>query len=449
LGGLLLLITVGAAGWFFWTLHDTRQAVAAALAELDAADPGWRLDDLLAARKPLADDRNGALVIEKVSALLPVLPTTFWQAYEPAMEQWKYPAALPPLLRELLRTEAALLPPAALRLARGLKDMPEGRFSLAIRPGDIDTAVSQIDHTSRVVHWLQIDVALRSLDATADGALESCRAMLNAGRALAEEPFLVSHAVRCRGHFHVLESLERALAQGEASEASLKSLQNLLTREIGDSDWSAALRGERAFVVRTLQILDEQKMSLRQFNARYSPAVPNWRDYITDRLPHSFARYIPAQARAATKMIEAAKLPLHEQDAAIAPILEEVKGQPNVSLMLHPKNMPLIAQSHRRSQTQLRAMVVALACERYRLAKKAWPDSLESLVAAKLLDAVPLDPNDGQPLRYRRAEKGIVVYGVGADRGDNQGIVRHGHEEPAGSDLGIRLRDTPRRGGGP
>ena len=60
----------------------------------------------------------------------------------------------------------------------------------------------------------------------------------------------------------------------------------------------------------------------------------------------------------------------------------------------------------------MRCMVVALACERYRLnhSEKTWPASLEELVKAKLLDAVPVDPMDNQPLRYRRTKEGIVVY---------------------------------------
>ncbi len=446
LAAALLLVVAGCAGWHFWTLLETRRAASAALAELDAIDPGWRLDDLLAQRKPLDDDKNGALVIQKAAPLLTLnLPQAEWDGFEAAWDGWQYPAPLPALLREKIRDRVSKLPPTALPLARSMKDQPQGRFELMFTRDKLDVLLRQVDDTGRVVWWLELDAALRSLDRTADGALESCRAMLHAGRALAGEPFLVSHSVRCRCHMRALAAIEHALANGEASEESLRALQETVAREIEGSDWTAGLRGERAFLVHTLEILDEQRMSYRQFKSRYNYLPTNWRDRLTDHLPHSFAKYLPSQVRIATRMIEAGKLPLHEQQEAIVSILDEVSGQPGVSLMLNPKNMPHIAKSHRRSQTQLRAMLLGLACERYRLQHQAWPSSLESLVDAKLIDAVPLDPNDGKPMRYKLVEKGIVVYGVGADRVDNDGAVRHGWEEPDGADLGFRLRDAPRR----
>jgi hypothetical protein len=63
-------------------------------------------------------------------------------------------------------------------------------------------------------------------------------------------------------------------------------------------------------------------------------------------------------------------------------------------------------------------VLLALKChvaERGRL-----PDTLAELVPA-YLDAVPLDPFDGKPLRYSRAKK--VIYSVGADLADAGGSV--------------------------
>lgn len=441
---LLVLVLACAAGWHFWALYDTRRAVAATFAELDAADPGWRIDDCIASRKKLDDAQNSARVIQKAAALMANnMPQATWQAFDAAWADWKHPAAMPFALRELMRTEVSKLPPTAIPLARSLKDFPEGRFTLTIKRDDLHIVVPQVDSTNRVVWWLEMDIALRSLDTSADGALESARAMLNAGRALAEEPFLVSHSVRGGCHSRVLKAVERALAIGEASPESLQVLQEIVAREIGDSDWTAALRGERSLIVRNLELLDEQRMSYRQFQAMYPNAPPtNWRDRITDLIPHSFARYIPDQVRIANQVIEAGKLPLHEQDEAFRRIVPEM---PISSLSLATSNMKGMARSHRRSQTHLRTLMVALACERFRLRHKAWPASLELLVEAKLLDAVPLDPNDGKSIRFQTIDKGIVVYGVGADRIDNHGSVQHGYEEPDGTDLGIRLWNTPRR----
>ena len=68
----------------------------------------------------------------------------------------------------------------------------------------------------------------------------------------------------------------------------------------------------------------------------------------------------------------------------------------------------------------LRAADAALSVERYRLADGALPNSLDALVP-KFLDAVPTDPFDGQPLRYKKLAKGYVVYSVGEDGKDDGG----------------------------
>jgi hypothetical protein len=41
-----------------------------------------------------------------------------------------------------------------------------------------------------------------------------------------------------------------------------------------------------------------------------------------------------------------------------------------------------------------------------------------------LLDRVPKDPFDGQPIRYCKLDKGYVVYSVGEDRKDDKGLSK-------------------------
>jgi hypothetical protein len=73
----------------------------------------------------------------------------------------------------------------------------------------------------------------------------------------------------------------------------------------------------------------------------------------------------------------------------------------------------------------LRCSRASLAVERYRLANGALPDSLDALVP-KFLNAVPTDPFNGQPLRYKRLAAGYVVYSVGEDGVDNGGTEGYG-----------------------
>ena len=51
--------------------------------------------------------------------------------------------------------------------------------------------------------------------------------------------------------------------------------------------------------------------------------------------------------------------------------------------------------------------------------------ALNDLVAVGLLDEVPTDPFDGQPLRYRTTRDGIVIYSIG-NNGDGKGDALDG-----------------------
>jgi hypothetical protein len=62
-----------------------------------------------------------------------------------------------------------------------------------------------------------------------------------------------------------------------------------------------------------------------------------------------------------------------------------------------------------------------------------------------LLRAVPTDPFDGRPLRYRRDPEGAVVYSVGPDGKDNGGSLADLNRDKDGTDVGFRLWDPGRR----
>jgi hypothetical protein len=73
------------------------------------------------------------------------------------------------------------------------------------------------------------------------------------------------------------------------------------------------------------------------------------------------------------------------------------------------------------AEAQRRLTVTALALARYQRKYGAYPRSLAELTPA-FLPAVPLDPVDGQPLRYRlEADGRFMLYSIGADGKDDGG----------------------------
>ncbi len=66
--------------------------------------------------------------------------------------------------------------------------------------------------------------------------------------------------------------------------------------------------------------------------------------------------------------------------------------------------------------------ITAIACERYRLIHGRYPEQIDALVP-DFLDAVPIDPMDGKPLRYRIKEDGsAIIYTISTNLEDDGGI---------------------------
>ena len=77
----------------------------------------------------------------------------------------------------------------------------------------------------------------------------------------------------------------------------------------------------------------------------------------------------------------------------------------------------------RQSEILLIQMQTACALERHFLTSGAYPESLEELAPA-FMSSVPLDPFDGQPLRYEKNEDGgFLLYSIGIDQADNGGVA--------------------------
>jgi hypothetical protein len=91
------------------------------------------------------------------------------------------------------------------------------------------------------------------------------------------------------------------------------------------------------------------------------------------------------------------------------------------------------------SEAELSSALAALGCERYRLKHGVWPAELKDVVEAKLLNAIPADPIDNLPLRYRKTRDGIVVYSIGPNAVDDGGAIANG-------DVGFRLWNAQSRG---
>src|SRR5262249_37072886 len=137
------------------------------------------------------------------------------------------------------------------------------------------------------------------------------------------------------------------------------------------------------------------------------------------------------------------KLPPEQQDARLLPLTGTITMQPLLVSNLAPA-INQFSGGFRRSLAELRATIVAVAAERFRLKDGRWPSIAEELVP-KYLARVPADPCDGQPLRYRQKPYGVVIYSIGSDGVDNGGAVDPKNPTGTVCDWGVRLWDLAGR----
>ncbi|HLJ92987.1 MAG TPA: hypothetical protein VKU02_07330 [Gemmataceae bacterium] len=454
---LALLGTMGCV-LLFW--QDIR--LQRAIAETDQLDPGWRSQELEAKRTVLPDAQNSALVLMTARKLLPpqwpiwdkpyapenkgrdpeattVLGQSFWMVQPAVQLDDRQTAAL----REELSRAAA-----ALAEARTVADLPQGRFPLSPAqgppPGNYLRGYSpNAGETSLVRNLLAYDVLLRAQDRDLDGALVSCRAMLNTARALGDEPLPESISQRILWHFITMQRLERTLAQGVPTEAALAAMQRLLEAEAAEPLLLLYARAERGRQDGALEALQNGETSINQLwtllaIGRAAPA-DGWEDFLLRTEPVKMAR--AALLRFNSQIVEIAKRSAEEQRSALRQLAETQNELPRL-VRGAPLDTLELAKSFHLDLALMRSAIVMVAVERYRRARGHWPQALVALVP-DFLEKVPLDPYDGAAVRLAQFPQGVTLYSVGEDGQDNGGDLSKGMLR--GPDIGWRLWDVPHR----
>jgi hypothetical protein len=293
----------------------------------------------------------------------------------------------------------------------------------------ISTLLPQIANVRDVANLVLADAILQSEDGNADASLTACRAILGVGRSIGDEPALVSQRKRMDIRELACRQVERSLAQGQPSEIALAALQRDFDAEEDQPLLVFGLRGERALMDRFLSAVDSGEFSRSQLRSAGFA--------YTEMLFWSTAPTRAIQLRFNNRAEQIAALPAEQQQMAFQRLDDESKDLPFASRMLVPAILR-VATACLSSRARIRCASAALSCERYRLARGAWPSALEELVP-RFLKRLPLDPFDGKSIRFRREHDHLVLYSVGEDRRDDGGRTEAVPRSSAGSDLEFRL----------
>jgi hypothetical protein len=442
--GLILTIVIGTS---LYQSKNQRMRLDHAIAQLDRDDPHWRLEDLYKDIPPVLDAENSVVVLRQIVAQKPAnWPAADVQA---KLENLEPQRQLRPDQAILLEKEMERSP-ATTQMVRRLVDLPRGYTRIVWTPDVILTTHPMLTETREIAEIARFDILLRIHERDFDGALDSSRAMLNAGRGNAPCFALLQMLVRQGIQGRCLDVVERTLAQGQASETSLRTLQSLLEDEMSQPLLLQGIRGERASAYGAVEFLFKQNPSGMPFKASMNMALESETDPLRKISALVYAPFNSSpeanQAmilQSMTDLIEALNLPEIEQRLAIAKVdaLGKDVSQPTIARLLLPAAIK-IRGSFLRSQARLRCAVAAIAAERYRQKQGSWPKKLETLAPAELKQ-VGLDPFTGQPLIMKSLSDGLVIYSVGQNGNDDGGQIAAQNGSPL--DIGFRLWDPNQR----
>jgi hypothetical protein len=390
--------------------------LAAAIAETEQDDREWHWDQIVAARRRPQTGHNSAEILLRVGNELP--------------QEWMTPTSLSRLLdtipqidsnvcynkEELEEIRDKLNPlKSCLVLARTLKDYPDGFTDVKLNPDVVSTPLPHVGILRPTCQLLRLDTILALEDRNSTRANDNLFAMLNTSRSLSDEPLYICQLVRMAMRTIATRSVERTLGQVEVSGDRLAALQAAWALDAEEPLMLHAMRGERAGYDAMFGKLADGTITPAVFAKRddykvLSFSAPGWWLY-RGRLPRDRAFF----QRYCNIAVEIARQPIEEQHKALGRLppfrVREEDKELLFSCILLP-DVEKLAISHWRGAAEARCAVAGLACERFRLKSGRWPESLEELVPT-FLAAVPLDPFDGEPLRFLKLDDGVIVSSIG------------------------------------
>jgi len=256
---------------------------------------------------------------------------------------------------------------------------------------------------------LQLRAAADVYAGDVDSALAHIKDQLQLGRSLCREPGAVNYLMRIACYGRALDGLERTLNATSLSDQQLADLTGTMSSTKSSLDLRQAIVTERCLMIELCRYpgLREQSGPIGAFLRILSDkGIAGVLDY-------------------ASALLEATKLPSVRRLARFQELSDEADERPpsfRLDLLGTWAMAPLyrVAQIDARVSAYLDLARTALAIERYRLATGKVPERLEELIPQYLRE-VPVDPFDGSPIRYRRADRGYLLYSIDLDGQDNTG----------------------------
>ncbi len=411
-------------------------------AELIADGEPVTFADLENLRPEIPDEKNGALVIEK---LIPQLEKCGNEREE-----------LVPLFNHKLRRvdlfygvpryavdpikvfidERKDLVESLVVLSEGLEGRVKGMsYDFAgDNPMDFTLAVG-LGRWRDAAKLEQLKAISCILNRDLKGAIKTVPVQIGIFRTLCYEPNTMAHIMRLSIVGGVCDTVELIIRSGDISEEQCELLTRLLDIEKLDISLANALRCERVWLKLLFDGLASGKIDVK------SVLSESYIEYIGIPTLLEIREGQVELTGVFSAVINAADDPRELVDA-VRRIQDKygVMRSSLVSQFVHSaESMPLDTVE---TIAEFRCVRTGLAAEGYRLSNGHFPKTLDVLVP-EYIEKIPQDPFDGKPLKMAVTDYGILIYSIGEDGVDDGGDLKK--REYSSRDVGFRLMEAEER----
>lgn len=455
--GVLLSPVILLFAAYVWFQASNLSAIRKLEARARKAGQPVTLAELSASLPSVSDRDNAALdLIELWSEEQP----EFWSAFKrkeplPELPEVVTDPALPyvgkakapftnALSPEVLNAAQDYLRIQSNHMQRVISAMEKPRFKF---PVDFEKGMGALLPHLSLIKYDARRFALQSVVAVdrgdTSGAIEAAEHTAGVGQLLEEEPLLISQLVRVACLAICLENVGHIVNRAQLKDEDLVRLQQLVESMPRTNTLQQALVGERAtgysiFSSREggAQLAEVTQGETSAQNYRLGLMLLA----VTGLKGPDQRLYLETMERAIAIAGKEEPTPAIELEPLFNTVAARCQKFP--PKIITGLSLPALGRAGSRMaklEAMQRAALLAIAVERYRLAKGELPVLLNDLVPT-YVPRVYADPFDGQPLRFSPMRNGYVIYSIGEDFKDNSGAERvPGAKSNEGSDICFRV----------
>jgi hypothetical protein len=294
------------------------------------------------------------------------------------------------------------------------------RYPMVLADG-FATKLPHLTKIKRAATFLKMVAINQTAQNRTDAATATLQAGFSLARSLDDEPLVISKLVDYASLSLILQGMDQSFSRQAFSDAQLQALESTLKNAEMRFSLHRPLAYERACGISVFQ-MSGAELAKAGGNMTNVDLVAYSK---TAKFQQDFAFLLDYYS----ELIALTEIPYGQAMKALPKLADRAEKAKTqgfvVSSMLISASGTSSFQKAAKAAAFLRDAQTAVAIERYRL-KHAndLPGTLADLVPTHL-SAVPEDPFDGQPLRFKPLPgKGYVVYSVGANLVDDGGVEK-------------------------